>query len=96
MMVVGDAVESELVSKHTRPGGNVTGLSTLLPELIAKRLALLKEMVPQASRVAVFLDPANPSHRLVGWRAVEDAARALNISAFPIELSSWARPSPWP
>jgi putative ABC transport system substrate-binding protein len=43
MAVVGDAVESGLLSSLTRPGGNVTGLSTMFPELAAKRLALLKE-----------------------------------------------------
>jgi len=74
------------VSNLTRPGGNVTGLSTMFPELVTKRLALLKEMVPQASRVAVFLDPANSAQRLLGWRAVEDAARALNITAFSVEV----------
>ena len=54
---VGDPVESGLVTSLARPGGNVTGLSTIAPELIGKRLELLKQAVPGVSRVAVLWRP---------------------------------------
>ena len=53
-----------LVESLARPGGNVTGLSTLGPNLIAKRVELLKEIVPKATRLAVLVDPANPVESL--------------------------------
>jgi len=52
-----DPVEDELVASLARPGGNVTGTTFLGPELVAKRLQLLKEAVPQLSRVAVLWHP---------------------------------------
>ena len=55
-----DPVEAGLVESLARPGGNVTGLTTLSRELGGKRLELLKEAVPKLARVAVLYDPANP------------------------------------
>ena len=57
---VGDAVASGLVASLARPGGNITGLTILSPELSGKRLELLKEAFPRLSRVAVLLDPRQP------------------------------------
>jgi putative ABC transport system substrate-binding protein len=57
----GDPVASGLVASLARPGGNITGLSTLAPELSGKRLELLKEVVPKLSRVAVFGTSTTPS-----------------------------------
>ncbi len=54
MLVGGDPVASGLVSSLARPGGNITGLATLRPELTGKRLELMKEIVPKLSRVAIF------------------------------------------
>jgi putative ABC transport system substrate-binding protein len=54
-----DPVEAGLIESLARPGGNVTGLTNLSPELAGKRLELLKEAVPKASRVAVFHDPSS-------------------------------------
>src|SRR5262245_15615122 len=54
-----DPVDSGLVASIARPGGNVTGLSLLAPEITARQLQLLKEAVPKASRVAVLSNPAN-------------------------------------
>jgi ABC-type uncharacterized transport system substrate-binding protein len=55
-------VEDGFVATLGRPGGNITGLTILSPELSAKRLALLKETIPRVSRVAVLSNPANHSH----------------------------------
>jgi ABC-type uncharacterized transport system substrate-binding protein len=59
--LVGDPVGSGLVASLARPGGTLTGLSQMVPELSGKRLELLKEVVPQASRVAALLNPDNPA-----------------------------------
>ena len=59
MMVVPDPVGEGLVASLARPGGNVTGLSTLAPELYAKRLELLKEAIPAVTRVGLLSNPAN-------------------------------------
>ncbi len=61
----GDAVGSGLVASLARPGGNVTGLATLRPELSGKRLELLKEIVPRLSRVAVFASSASSDYAQV-------------------------------
>src|SRR5438045_6630960 len=60
MAVAADPVGTGLVESLARPGGNITGLSTMYPELSAKRLELLKDMVPTAARVAVLWNPDTP------------------------------------
>jgi putative tryptophan/tyrosine transport system substrate-binding protein len=79
-----DAVAIGLVASLARPGGNVTGLSYLGSELIGKQMELLKEAVPNLSRVAVLSNPANPTHapRL---REANSAAQALRVKLEPIE-----------
>jgi putative ABC transport system substrate-binding protein len=62
MANTGGPVGVGLVSSLAHPGGNVTGSATLLPELGAKRLDLLREVLPRVSRVAVLSNPANPVH----------------------------------
>jgi putative ABC transport system substrate-binding protein len=74
----GDPVASRLVASLARPGGNVTGLSLMNPELIGKQLQLLKEAMPQLSRVAVLSNPAHPDHPR-SLRQAEVAARALKV-----------------
>jgi putative ABC transport system substrate-binding protein len=78
MAISGDAMATGLVASLAHPGGNITGL-TLLPELIGKRLELLKEAIPTASRVAVIVDPTAtaPGGTTLGLRETEAAARAL-------------------
>jgi ABC-type uncharacterized transport system substrate-binding protein len=76
-----DPLASGLVTSLVQPGGNVTGLSSMMVELIAKRLQLLKETIPRLTRVAVLWDPAM-SPTSLQTRFVEDlkaAARALSI-----------------
>jgi putative ABC transport system substrate-binding protein len=64
MTNVGNPVETGLVASLARPGGNITGLSSMSPDITGKRLELLKEVVPALSRVAVLWNPANPSAAL--------------------------------
>jgi putative tryptophan/tyrosine transport system substrate-binding protein len=78
MMQVGDPVGSGFVASLARPGGNITGLSALAPELSGKRLELLKEIVPNLSRVAVFGTSASPDNAQ-SLREVEIAAKALDV-----------------
>jgi putative ABC transport system substrate-binding protein len=78
MMQVGDPVGSGFVASLARPGGNITGLSALVPELSGKRLELLKEIVPKLSRVAVFGTSASPDNAQ-SLREVEIAAKALDV-----------------
>ncbi len=73
-----DPVGAGLAVSLARPGGNVTGLATLFPELSAKRLELLKELVPRVSHVAVLWNGANPANALA-LRQTDDAARHLGI-----------------
>ena len=78
MLQDNDPVASGLVTSLARPGGNITGLSTLSPELSGKQLQLLKEIVPKLSRVAVFGTSAN-SGNAEKLREVELAAKALKL-----------------
>ncbi len=78
MMNVGDPVGLGLVDSLARPGGNVTGTSLLAPPLATKRLELLKEIVPGASRLAVLWRAAHTDNSL-DWRAMMDAAPAVGI-----------------
>ena len=73
-----DPVGSGFVASLARPGGNITGLSTVAPELSGKRLELLKEIVPKLSRVAVFDDSTTPGNAQ-GFKETELAARALKV-----------------
>ena len=78
-VAVSDPVGQGLVASLARPGGNVTGLATLFPELAAKRLELLKETLPGVSRVAVLWNAANPGNVII-LREVQAAARTLGVT----------------
>jgi putative tryptophan/tyrosine transport system substrate-binding protein len=73
-----DPVGTGLVASLARPGGNLTGLSVLAPELNGKRLELLKEVVPGMNRVAVFWNAANPANASA-WHETQAAALALGL-----------------
>jgi putative tryptophan/tyrosine transport system substrate-binding protein len=73
-----DPVGAGLVASLARPGGNLTGLSALGPELSGKRLELLKEVVPGMTRVAVLWNAANPVNALV-WQETQAAAGVLGL-----------------
>jgi putative ABC transport system substrate-binding protein len=78
-VAVSDPVGQGFVASLARPGGNVTGLATLFPELAVKRLGLLKEILPGASRVAVLWNAANPGNVII-LRGVQAAARTLGVT----------------
>jgi putative tryptophan/tyrosine transport system substrate-binding protein len=72
-----DPVTQGFVASLPRPGGNITGLANLTSELVAKRLELLKEAIPQLSRVAVLWTPDYPAGTT--WRRTEVAAQSLGV-----------------
>ncbi len=74
----GDPVGTGLVASLARPGGNITGLSSLNWELEGKRLELLKEVVPGLSRVAVLWNPGNPLHRGL-LKETQAVAKSLKV-----------------
>jgi putative tryptophan/tyrosine transport system substrate-binding protein len=88
--VAPDPVEAGLVESFARPGGNITGLTSLSRELGEKRLELLKEAAPKVARVAVLYDRASPT----GGREVKEilpiAARALGLTIQPREIRTAA------
>jgi putative ABC transport system substrate-binding protein len=75
---ISDPVAGGFVDTLARPGGNITGLTILSPELNRKRLQLIKETVPSASRVAVLQNPENPSTAVMS-QGIEGAAEALRL-----------------
>jgi putative tryptophan/tyrosine transport system substrate-binding protein len=79
MIGLGDPVRTGLVSSLAQPGANVTGLSTMVPEVAAKRLGLLKEVIPRISRVYVLTYLADPIAPLQ-VKALEEAARSLGVA----------------
>src|SRR5262245_28223023 len=82
--IAGDPVAAGLVSSLAQPGGNVTGLSTLAPELEGKRLELFKQAVPTLSRVVALRNPANP-FTTIAWQGLQPAAEALGVQLQPVE-----------
>jgi putative ABC transport system substrate-binding protein len=78
MIAVGDPVGSGLVKSLARPGGNLTGLVSIAPDLEGKRLELLTEVVPRLSSVAFLLNPANAFH-VTSEKQARAAANALHL-----------------
>jgi len=74
-----DPVKVGLVASLARPGGNLTGINFFTGELAAKRLELLRELVPRAARIAVLVNPANAAITVSTLRDVETAARAMGL-----------------
>jgi putative ABC transport system substrate-binding protein len=85
MITAGDPVGSKFVASLTRSGNNVTGLSSMAPEISFKQLELLKEAVTNISRVTVFWNPLNPSNVFFLNRAYSDA-RTLGIELETVEV----------
>ena len=85
MVAVGDPVGTGIVTSLGRPGGNITGLSSIAPELEGKRLALLREVVPTLSHVAILWNPANPFHA-TSLKQARTAAEQLRIKLQSVEV----------
>ena len=79
-----DPVSFGLAASLSRPGGNFTGLANFADELASKQLDLLRELLPQLSRVGVLLNVANPLH-VPQWRQIQDAAGQVKVSLIPFE-----------
>jgi putative ABC transport system substrate-binding protein len=74
-----DPVRLGLVASLARPESNLTGINFFNSELVAKQLELLRELVPQAAAVAVFVNPASPNTFEATLRDIEPAARAMSL-----------------
>jgi putative ABC transport system substrate-binding protein len=83
-----DPARLGLVASLARPGGNLTGINIFAAELVAKRLQLLREMVPTAARVAVLVDPASTTITEATLREVELAARAMGLQVQVLHASN--------
>jgi putative ABC transport system substrate-binding protein len=89
VFVVGeDPVRLGLVASIARPGGNMTGINFFVYELAAKRLALLRELVPAATRLTVLVNPANAAHTEATLKDVEMAARAIGLQIEIVNAST--------
>jgi ABC-type uncharacterized transport system substrate-binding protein len=83
-----DPVKLGLVATLARPGGNATGINILSGELVAKRLELLRELVPSAARVAVLVNPTNAANTETTLRDVELAARTIGLQIQVLNAST--------
>src|SRR4029453_17898027 len=85
-IAVADPVGAGLVAALARPGGNVPGLATLVgPGFTGKLIELLKEALPQVSRVAVLINPTNAIHQQIVANELPDAAERLRLTLFTVE-----------
>jgi putative ABC transport system substrate-binding protein len=85
VMMVNDPVGFGLVGSLSRPGGNVTGLSSYNEAISGKRLELLKEVVPGLARVGVLRNPMNPGHP-IRWKETEVVAQRLGVALEALEV----------
>jgi putative ABC transport system substrate-binding protein len=79
MVGVADPVGVGLIASLARPGGNITGTSTMAAHIVTKQFELLKEIVPNASRVATLWNPANSMFQLLQLREAQVAARTTGV-----------------
>jgi putative ABC transport system substrate-binding protein len=87
MLGPGDPVAARLIDSHARPGGNITGITQMAPELSAKRLELLKQVIPKLSRLAVLTNSANPQTTLA-LQETADAARTLGLAVQALDAKA--------
>jgi putative ABC transport system substrate-binding protein len=87
---VADPVAAGLVDSLARPGGNITGFTIITAVLAGKRLELLKETIPNLSRVFVLWNPQNPGNAL-NWKESQLPARELSLQLHSVEISSPVR-----
>ena len=87
---VADPVRLGLVQSLSRPGGNMTGLSTMVPDdFLDKRLEILRELVPGASKIALLVNPDNPMQRLyLAEELIPRTAQRLGVALLPVEATT--------
>jgi putative ABC transport system substrate-binding protein len=85
MAASGDPVATGIVASLARPGGNITGLSQMNPDLTGKRLELLREIAPNIASLAVLLNPDDPIS-VLGWNEMEASARKLQVKAISVDV----------
>jgi len=78
VFATGDPVKAGLVASYSRPGGNATGINLLTTTMEPKRVGILHDLMPQASTIAVLVDPRFPTAEMQS-RDIEEAARAIGI-----------------
>jgi putative tryptophan/tyrosine transport system substrate-binding protein len=83
-----DAVEIGLVASLSRPGGNVTGVSAITTELVAKRLEMLRELVPTAASVALLVNPTNSTLTAAETKEAQAAARVLGLQLLVLNATT--------
>ena len=86
MMGAADPVGSGFIASLARPGGNITGSSSMMPELAGKRLELLREIVPKLSRVAFLAHGGDPAHKLFVKEA-QEAADGFRMNFQPVVIA---------
>jgi putative ABC transport system substrate-binding protein len=87
MAIVGDPVDSGIVASYSRPGGNITGSSFFFPEINAKRLELMKSLMPGLKRAGVLMNPDNLAMPSV-LRAMDEVAKAMDVKLQHVEARS--------
>lgn len=88
-VVVADPVGLGLVQSLSRPGGNITGFATNVPEdFVAKRVEILRELVPGASKIALLVNPDNPMHRVVLAEYVPRTVQKLGVALTVVEATT--------
>jgi len=85
MAIVGDPVDSGIVASYSRPGGNITGSSFFFPEINAKRLELMKSLMPGLKRAGVLMNPDNLAMTPV-LRAMDEVAKAMDVRLQQVEV----------
>jgi putative tryptophan/tyrosine transport system substrate-binding protein len=85
MAIVGDPVDSGIVASYSRPGGNITGSSFFFPEINAKRLELMKSLMPGLKRAGVLMNPDNLAMTSV-LRAMNDVAKAMEVKLQHVQV----------
>ena len=86
IVAVADPVQAGLVTNLARPGGNLTGVSSVVPGgIMAKSLDLLHQVAPKATRIGMLVNPTNGMHRILVPQEIPDAARQLGVQIITVE-----------
>ena len=86
IIAVADPVQAGLVASLARPGGNVTGMSSVVPGgIMAKTLEYLHQIAPKATRIGMLVNPDNAMHRILVPQEIPESARRLGLTIYPVE-----------